>query len=116
MHLGVAAAILVIALVARAVTANRYVKRRLSLSAFLATASILAAIIVPLLRLSPDAAATVRSWEVLVLILAGLNAIVILAIDPEQKEEAIRQLRAAFAQYAIRQVVQDSGSIRCRTK
>ncbi|MGE5816002.1 MAG: mechanosensitive ion channel domain-containing protein [Acidobacteriota bacterium] len=86
MHLGVGAAILLIALVARAVTVNRYVRRRLSLSAFLAGASILAAVIVPGLSLSTNAEAQLRSWELLVLILSGLNAIVILAINPLRED------------------------------
>ena len=84
--LGVGAAILLISLVGRAVSANRYVRRRLSLSAFLAAATILAAFVVPALALSPAALAQVRSWELLVVILSGLNAIVILAINPLRED------------------------------
>lgn len=85
-QLGAGGAILLISLVGRAVSANRYVRRRLSLSAFLAAAAILAAFLVPAFDLSQTAVAQVRSWQLLVLILSGLNAIVILAINPLRED------------------------------
>lgn len=85
-QLGAGAAILLISLAARLLTANRYVQRRLSLSAFLAGASILATVLLPYFGLSANALAQVRSWELLVLILAALNAVVMLAINPLRED------------------------------
>lgn len=85
-YLGVGAAILLISLVGRLLTANVYVRRRLSLSAFLALASVLATAMLPVLAVPQNVQAQLRSWELLVLLLSGLNAIVILAINPFRED------------------------------
>lgn len=85
-HLGAGAAILLVSLVGRAFTANRYVQRRLWLSAFLAAASVVVTAVLPYLGLAPGVEAQIRSWELLVLILSALNAAVILAINPLRED------------------------------
>ncbi len=85
-HLAIGAAVLLVSLVGRAASVNRYVRRRLSLSAFLAFVYVAGNAALPFLAIGPEGDARARSWELLLLILAGLNALVILAINPLRED------------------------------
>ena len=82
LHLALGAAVLIVALVGRAASANGYVRRRLSLSAFLALVYVAGNAALVFVSLAPEADARIRSWEQLVLTLAILNALVVIAINP----------------------------------
>ncbi|MBI2222409.1 MAG: mechanosensitive ion channel [Acidobacteria bacterium] len=82
LHLALGAAVLVVSLAGRAASANSYVRRRLSLSAFLALVYVAGNAVLWLVALAPEADARIRSWEQLALTLAALNALVVIAINP----------------------------------
>ncbi len=86
LHIAIGAGVLLVALVGRAASVNRYVRRRLSLSAFLALVYIAGNAVLPFVALNADAEAKIRSWELLILILSVLNALVILAINPLRQD------------------------------
>jgi small-conductance mechanosensitive channel/CRP-like cAMP-binding protein len=81
-HALLGAIVLVLALGLRALTVNRYVRRRLSLTVALAVAYVLANAALPWIAVEPALDLRIRSWEQLVLALAILNAIVISVVNP----------------------------------
>src|SRR5262245_39156636 len=74
--------LLVLALVARTATVNRYVRSRLLISALLFAAYAMAAALVASGRLSPGVATQVQTTSPLLLAFGLANAIVVLAINP----------------------------------
>jgi small-conductance mechanosensitive channel len=85
-HLALGATVFALSLAGRAASLNSYVRRRLSLSAFLAGLYIAGNAALPFIGIAPDADARLRSWEQLVLTLAALNALVVLAINPLRQD------------------------------
>jgi small-conductance mechanosensitive channel len=82
LHLALGAGVFALSLGGRAASLNGYVKRRLSLSAFLASFYILGNVLLLFVPVAPEADVRIRSWEQLALTLAALNALVVLAINP----------------------------------
>ena len=74
--------VLLLALIIRAASANRLVRRKLRLSFFLALAYILVAVFLGRFALSPDMAARVLSVVQLSMALAVINLVVVVAINP----------------------------------
>ncbi len=86
LHLAIGAAVLLVSLIGRAASVNRYVRRRLGLSAFLAFVYVAGNVALPFVALGPEGDAKARSWELLLIVLAALNALVILAINPLRED------------------------------
>lgn len=82
LRVGVGAGLLLVALIVRAASVNRLVRRKLRLSFFLALIYALASIALGQLALSPDMAARVVSINQLCLALAVINLVVVVAINP----------------------------------
>lgn len=82
LRVGIGAGLLLLALVVRAASVNRLVRRKLRLSFFLALAYTLVSVALGQLALSPDMAARVVSVNQLCLALAIINLVVVVAINP----------------------------------
>ena len=82
LRVGIGAGLLLLALLVRAASVNRLVRRKLRLSFFLALVYTLVSIALGRLTLSPDMAARVLSVNQLLLALAIINFVVVLAINP----------------------------------
>ena len=82
LRVGIGAGLLLVALIVRAASVNRLVRRKLRLSFFLALAYALASIALGQFALSPDMAARVVSINQLCLALAVINLVVVVAINP----------------------------------
>lgn len=85
-HLVLGAVLLLIALGGRAASRNGYVRRRLSLSAFLAAVYVLGNAALQFVGVPADTDLRIRSWEQLVLTLAALNVLVVLTINPLRED------------------------------
>jgi small-conductance mechanosensitive channel/CRP-like cAMP-binding protein len=82
LRVAIGAGILVLALVIRAASVNRIVRRKLRLSFFLALVYVVVSVLVGRFALSPDMAARVLSVIQLCLALAIINLVVVTAINP----------------------------------
>jgi len=85
-HLVFGAVLLLIALGGRAASRNGYVRRRLSLSAFLAAVYVFGNAALQFVGVPADTDLRIRSWEQLVLTLAALNVLVVLTINPLRED------------------------------
>lgn len=85
-HALVGAVVLLLALVLRSFTVNRYVRRRLSFTVALALVYVAGDAVLAWARVDTGLDARLRSWEQLLLALAILNALVVVLVNPLRQD------------------------------
>ncbi len=85
-HVALGAAVVIVLVVLRAASGNRFVRRKLGLSIALGIVYLAGQLALPFLGLGADADAHVRSWETLLIALSILNGLVVLTINPFRED------------------------------
>jgi small-conductance mechanosensitive channel/CRP-like cAMP-binding protein len=85
-HAALGGALLLFVLAAQRLTLNTYVRKRLSLTLVLSAVYLVGSLVLWLVAAPADVEAQLRSWGLLMITLAALNAVVVLTINPFRQD------------------------------